>query len=152
MGKLKYSFIFLFAILFAIACDEITDSIPPGSFNYTVVNETEYSIRIITNPISTDEKIDTIALFPQDSFISNGYYWGIHEPTPFPPGAVFLVFDDSIKHECQPNLDNLCMVDKTVAYECVLDGPEVYSYRYALTDADYEYAKEHQYREEKSDE
>ena len=152
MDKVKTLILAMVATFISACGNEDVDGNPPFSYEFVIFNESNHAVSIVTNPVSKDISSDTIKLASMDSFISKGYYGGIGEPTPFPTGNVILIFDDSIKHICHRNLDRCCMVDDVIAYGSVIDGPEVYSYRYALTDADYEYAKEHQYREEKSDE
>ena len=138
----------LFAILIASSCDKDVDGITPGDFNYIVVNGTGYNIHITTEPISVNGKINPIELSPRDSFVSKGYYEGFGDPRPFPAGAVYITFGDSIVCECQPNLEEKCMINTQKVYQCLQNGPDVYTYRYIITEEDYEYAKAHPYKGE----
>lgn len=149
MDRVSKLLVFVMSLILFNSCDEDVDGVTPGDFNYIIVNGTKHQIVIMTDPISSGDKADTICLSYQDSTVSKGYYnsWG--DPDPFPTGGVYISFDDSLVCECQPNIEDRCMIDMQRSYECLQEGPDVYKYRYVITEEDYEYAKAHPYTGEK---
>lgn len=149
MDRVSKLLLFIMPMMGIYSCDEDVDGITPGDFNFIIVNGTQHQITITTDPISFDIEADTICLSYQDSFVSKGAYYGIGDPDPFPVGDVYISFDDSLVHECQSNFENRCMIFTRMGYERLQDGPDVYKYRYVITEEDYEYAKAHPYTGEK---
>lgn len=146
MDRVSKLFLFMVSLLGIASCEEDVDGYTPGDFNYIIVNGTQHQIVITTDPISTDNKADTIRLSYQDSIVSKGYHvhWG--DPEPFPAGRVFVNFDDSLIFKCQSNSECRCMINDPYFYEEVIVVPEKeYKYRYVITEEDYEYAKAHPY-------
>lgn len=143
--------LFLSALLFGLfACEsDDVDGVTPGEFNYIIVNGTEHRVLITTDPLSASEKTDSVLLSFQDSMISYGYFrhWGDLEP--FPSGGVFVTFDDTVTYKCGSGEGyETNMFGSQYNYECLLNGPDLYKYRYVITEEDYEYAKAHPYKGE----
>ncbi len=150
MDRVSKLFLYMVSLLGIASCEEDVDGYTPGDFNYIIVNGTQHQIVITTDPISTDNKADTIRLSYQDSIVSKGYrrHWG--DPEPFPTGLVYITYDDTLIYSCEPNEGlNPGMVYVKANYECLQNGPDVYKYRYVITEEDYEYAKAHPYTGER---
>lgn len=152
MERLKY--VLILFLIFIISCDNelIKDGLPKEKYFFKIVNKTDFNVKIEFS-YSSIEGInnDTIKISSNDSINIEPQVVGFdHEP--FPAGTVYLVFDDSIRYLCSRYIYDdeyksreLMFLIKN-NYECVLDGPDIYLYRYEITEKEYEYAKAHPYK------
>jgi hypothetical protein len=129
-------------------CEEEIYHVENDERYYTIINKTGHDVKI---EISLDaNRFDTISLASQDSTSRKGVPMDNHRQGPFDAYSfVHLVFDDSVYYLCNSvkhGLGYVEMIFEPNNYECVQDGPDVYRYRYEITEKEYEYAKAHPYK------
>lgn len=155
MERLKY--ILIPFLIFIISCNDelIKDGLPKEQYFFRIVNKTDFNVKLEIS-YSSIEGInnDTIKILSNDSINIESHAVGF-DYEPFPFGTIYLVFDDSTRYLCSKYIYDeeyksyeLMFLIKN-NYECVLDGPDIYLYRYEFTEKEYEYAKAHPYVPEK---
>jgi|GEM_PF-1162187 len=153
--KVKNLILAIMALTIFVSCEpDDVDGPPPGDWYYQFVNGTSHDVKIICSDGALEkgtELIDSVYLAPQDSITrkakSVGFGYG-----PFEISLVHLVFDDTLFYLCSPlKHSNVYaeMVMATSNYECIQNGPDVYHYRYEITEKEYEYAKAHSFKYDK---
>ena len=153
MGRIKILLMSLVIIM--ISCDDdgvLVDGPAKGEWYFKIVNNTEHDVKISTmsasaNPYGVFE-LDTVHLAPHDSITRPGEPMG-WEYQPFYSRRTYLIFDDSLFYLCEfyegkiHDSSHDGMVKEIGKYEFILSGPEVYLFRYEITEEKYRYVEEH---------
>lgn len=126
------------------------DALPAGKWYFLIVNSTTHKLRIESDCHTNEgRKIVNIDILPQDSILREGVHYRKLQYGPFNSYCTHLVFDDTLYYLCESykqELNHDEMVIDPDNYDCVLDGPDIYLYRYEITEKEYEYAKAHPYK------
>jgi len=150
--KIKSLIIALTSLITFSSCEPSDiDGLPSGKHYYMIVNKTNHNVRIESSPASAAYARDTLKLCPNDSIILNSVVSSFSY-APFHAGIVHLVFNDTLYYLC-PSYKGINhpigdseMIFAQGNYSTILSGPDIYLYRYEITEEDYEYAKAHPYK------
>jgi len=146
--KVKKVIMYAMFLFGMFGCEEEIYQVENDERYYTIINKTGHDVKI---EISLDaNRFDTISLASQDSTSRKGVLMDSHRQGPFDwDSFVHLVFDDSVYYLCNSVkhcIEYAEMIFEPNNYECVQNGPDVYRYRYEITEKEYEYAKAHPYK------
>lgn len=133
-----------------VCCGDDDECISDGEKRtdaYVIVNESGHLVRIDDAPFESAKQVESYTIQTNDSLRLERISY-MHRARPF-NGNVFLVFDDSLKYECELGVG---IVQRSPADVCFYTTNKVsddyFVSRYVITEEDYEYAKTHPYKGE----